>query len=351
MEEVFALDDFEALARERMDPGAFDYYAGGAWDEITLQENVVAFQRKRLRPRVLVDVSSIDLSTSVLGSHLAMPLGLAPAAFHGLAHPSAEVAVAEAAAKAGIVFCVSTLSSSSLEEVADGSDGRRWFQLYVYRDRKVSEELVKRAAAAGYEAIVLTVDLPLPGYRERELRRHFPFPGNRFVGNLSLVAGENERLVDLIADLHDASLTWRDVEWLRNVSALPVIVKGILTAEDARLAVDHGASAIFVSNHGGRQLDRTPATIDVLPEVVAAVDGRVEVYLDGGVRRGVDVLIALALGARAVFLGRPYLYALAAGGSDGVTRALDLLRTEIETGMKLLGAPSVRTIDRSYIFD
>jgi isopentenyl diphosphate isomerase/L-lactate dehydrogenase-like FMN-dependent dehydrogenase len=342
---VVNLLDFDALAAERMEPAAFAYYAGGAWDEVTLAENTAAFRRRTLRPRVLVDVSAVDLRTTLLGAEVSMPVGVAPTAMQGLAHPEGELATFRAAAAAGLCFCLSTVSYRSLEEVASAAPtGLRWFQLYVLHDRAFAASLVERAAAAGYRALVATVDLPVLGARERDIRLGFDI--EMPLGNL-VGAQASDDLGEVLEARH-VGLAWEDLAWLRSLSSMPLVVKGILTAEDARLAVEHGAAALVVSNHGGRQLDRAPATIDVLEEVVAAVGGRAEVYLDGGVRRGTDVLIALALGARAVFLGRPVLYALASAGEAGVAHAFGLLRGELERGMALLGTPSVADVTRAH---
>jgi 4-hydroxymandelate oxidase len=337
------LDDFEALARACMDPAAFDYVAGGAGEETTLRDNQAAFGRWHLRPRVLVDVSTVDPSTTLLGT----PVALEPTARQRLAHPDGEAAVARAAAAAGVLQCVSTMSSCSLEAVAAAAVGPRWFQLYVHKRRDATAALVDRAVAAGYSAIVLTVDFPVPGRRERELRSEFALECGG-LGNFPELGGGVEFL-PLMEELHEQRLTWRDLAWIRGLSPLPLVVKGLLTAEDARLAVEHGAAGIIVSNHGGRQLDRTPATIDVLEEVVAAAGGRAEVYLDGGVRRGTDILIALGLGARAVFLGRPHFFALAAGGETGVTTLLEIVRDELVNAMRLLGTPRVADVGRAHV--
>jgi 4-hydroxymandelate oxidase len=341
------LDDFEPLARARMDAGAFDYVAGGAGDETTLGENRAAFARWRLRPRVLVDVATVDPSTTLLGSPVALPVALAPTARQRLAHRDGEVAVARAAASADVLQCLSTMSSCSLEDVAAAARGPRWFQLYVHKRRAATAALVERAAAAGYGAIVLTVDFPVPGRRERELRSGFDLEWGG-LGNFPELGGGVEFL-PLMAELHEQRLTWRDLAWVRGLAALPLVVKGILTAEDARLAVEHGAAGIVVSNHGGRQLDRTSATIDVLEEIVDAVAGRAEVYLDGGVRRGTDVLVALALGARAVFVGRPHVFALAANGEAGVAAMLGIVRDELENAMRLLGTPRLADVGRAHV--
>jgi 4-hydroxymandelate oxidase len=337
------LREFEALARARLSPAEYGYYAGGSWDELTLRDNEAAFARRRLLPRALVDVASVDLSTSVLGQALAMPLGFAPAAHQALAHGEAEVIPARVAANRGLVYCLSTFSNRSLEDVAHVGRGTRWFQLYVQKDRGRSAEVVKRAAAAGYRAIVLTVDLPAAGYREREIRD--PLAGGGPLPNIGSTGPYDGSIVDLI----DPSLTWDDVAWVRGLSELPLIVKGILDPTDAVRAVEHGAAGVVVSNHGGRQLDRAPASIDALEPVVDAVAGRAEVYLDGGVRRGTDIVTAIALGARAVFIGRPYLYAMAAAGEAGILRCVEILEAELQIAMKLLGAPTVAGLTRDRV--
>jgi len=318
--DAVSLHDLEALARAAMDPEAFDFVAGGAGDEVTLRENAAAFARRRLWPRVLTGVVGVDTSATMLGAPVSMPVGLAPAALQGLAHPDGEIAAARAAASAGVVYCLSTVSTHPIEAVGAATDGAWWFQLYIQKDRALTEDLVRRAEAAGCRAVVLTVDLPVTGYRDRELRQGFAGHWDG-LGNFDRPGLGDLSLRELIATSFDPLLTWDDVGWVRSLCALPLVVKGILTPEDAELAAACGASAVVVSNHGGRQLDRCPASLDVLEEVVTAVGGRLEVYLDGGVRRGGDVVITLALGARGVFIGRPYLYALAAGGEDGVRRA------------------------------
>ena len=325
-----------------MDAAAFDYVAGGAWDEITLAENEAAWRRRRLRPRVLVDVSAVDPSTTLIGTPSTLPLAIAPMAVHGLAHPDGEIATAQGAAAAGVPFILSTTASRSIEAVAWAAPGgTRWFQLYAQGDPAISRSLVERAAAAGYGAIILTVDLPVLGYRERDRRSRFRLPPLGNFAGAPVMDGDD--VIDLAGDLGGrttSGLTWDDLATIRSWSSLPLVLKGIMTAEDARLAVEHGADAIVVSNHGARQLDRVPAPVDVLAEVVRAVDGRAEVWVDGGVRRGLDIAIALALGARGVLLGRPVLWALAAGGQAGVERALAILRQEFEITLALLGAPT-----------
>ena len=342
MPDAFNLDDFEAIAKANMAPEHFDYVAGGAGEERSLAENRAAFRRYQLRPRMLVDVSRVALGTTLLATPVALPVGVAPMATQGLAHPEGELPLARAAAAAGALYCLSTVSSRSLEEVADVSSGPRWFQLYV-NNRSQARRLVERAEAAGYGAIVLTVDLPELGYRERDLRNAFELTGPW--GNLP--ANDQEGLDELL-DMRGVALTWADLAEIRSWTSLPLVVKGILTAEDALLAVEHHASGIIVSNHGGRQLDAVVAPVDALSEVVAAVGGRAEVYLDGGVRRATDVLVSLALGARAVFIGRPFFYALSLG-DEGAARAFAIAREELELAMALLGTPSVDRVGAEHV--
>ena len=341
--------DFEAAARERLDPGVYDYVAGGAGDEQTLRENRAAFQRWQLRPRVLVDISGVSTATTVLGTEVALPVLVAPTAFQRLAHPEGELATARAAAAAGTIMSLSTLSSVTPAELAAAApDAPKWFQLYWSRDRGFTQELVETAADSGFTALVLTVDLPVAGRRERDVRAAFTLPDDLPLPNIP----EELRGDDFHTALHavvDDTLTWRDLEWLSSVCSLPLVVKGILTSEDALLAAEHGAAAVVVSNHGGRQLDGVPPTLDVLPEVVEAVGERAEVLLDGGIRRGIDVLKALALGARATLSGRSVLWGLAAGGEEGATRVLELLRGEIELGLKLLGCPSPADVTAGHV--
>jgi 4-hydroxymandelate oxidase len=356
---IVNLADFEPLARAAMDPAAYDYAAGGSWDEQTLADNVEGWRRRRLRPRVLVDVERLDPSTTMLGAPVAMPLAIAPMAAHGLAHPDGEIATARAAAAAGVPFTVSTMSSASLEAVADAAqEGVRWFQLYTQADPGRSRDLVERAAAAGYGAIVLTVDLPVLGYRERDRRHGFALPGP--TGNFAEVPGGPTHAggihtasgdFDGLEAALDQSLTWDQLATIRSWSNLPLVLKGIMTAEDARLAVGHGVDAVIVSNHGARQLDRVAATADVLAEVVEAVDGRTEIWVDGGIRRGLDVAMAVAMGARGVLVGRPILWALAACGQAGVTQALAILREEYEIALALLGAPTTADLRREHVAD
>lgn len=349
------VDDYEALARERMDRAAYDYYAGAAGDEQTLADNRKAFDRLKLRPRVLVDVSAIDTRTTVAGHAIAFPVVLAPTAFNRLADADGEMAAARAAGAAGTMMIASTLSTCSLEEIAAAASGPLWFQLYVYKDRGLTQELVARAEACGYRALVLTVDTPFLGRRFRDVRNQFVLPEGISMKNFAAASteaarwGKHSSFSAYVHDLFDPTLSWEAVDWLRSQTHLPIILKGIMTAEDATLAVNAGVKGIVVSNHGGRQLDGVPASIDVLPEVVDAVAGRIEVLMDGGVRRGSDVLKALALGARAVLIGRPYLWALAAAGEKGVSDLLSLLREELRLSMALAGRPTIESMDRSVL--
>lgn len=354
--DIVNLSEFEALARAAMDPAAFDYVAGGSWDEITLAENEAAWRRRRFRPRVLIDVSEVTPASSLLGTPVAMPVATAPMAVHGRAHPEAEVATARAAASAGVPFTLSTMSSCSIEEVAAAAPGgTNWFQLYTQADPGRTRELCERAEAAGYRAIILTVDLPLLGYRERDRRSGFELTGFGNFGDPSAPpthGGGIHATADgfaLLEEQLDIGLTWGDLTTIRGWTGLPLVLKGIMTGEDARLAVEHGADAIIVSNHGARQLDRVPATLDVLEEVVAAVDGRTEIWIDGGVRRGLDIPIALALGARGVLVGKPLFWALAAGGQAGVERALAILREEFGIALALLGCPTPSDVTRAHV--
>ena len=348
---LVALGELEAIARDRVHRASFDYVAGGSWSEESLAENEAAWKRYRLRPRVLVDVSRIDASTTLLGQPTAIPVAIAPMAAHCLAHPDGEVATARGAEAAGVPFTLSTTSSRSIEDVADAApNATRWFQLYVQGDPAVTRSLVERAAAAGYRAILLTVDLPLLGYRERDRRSGFDLdiPLGNFVSRGPSHGNHAADGFDLLTDQLERGLTWDDLTTIRSWSSLPLVLKGVMTGEDARLAAEHGVDAIVVSNHGGRQLDRTPAPIDVLEEVAAAAPGT-EIWVDGGVRRGLDIAIACALGARGVLVGRPILWALAAGGQAGVERALAILREEFELALTLLGAPTPDALTRDHI--
>ena len=351
------LHDLEPLAKEKLPAPIFDFIAGGAEDEVTLRANRAAFEAITFRPRVLVDVSNVDTSTTVLGLTLPFPVMLAPVAMHRLVHPEGEAATARAATSAGTVMILSTMSSISIEDVAAAADGPKWFQLYCYSEKGVTERLVKRAEAAGFSALCLTVDVPRLGRRERDLRHVLEFPPDvipqNFVQEIDMssipLTSQGSAISAYAASLMDQTLTWDTISWLKSITSMPVIVKGILTPEDAALAADHGAAAIVVSNHGGRQLDSSPATIAVLPEIVDAVSSRLDVIVDGGVRRGTDVLKALALGAKAVLIGRPNIWGLAVNGEVGVSQVLSLLRTELEWAMALCGITSVDQVTRRLV--
>jgi isopentenyl diphosphate isomerase/L-lactate dehydrogenase-like FMN-dependent dehydrogenase len=329
--------DYERLAEERLDANAHAYFAGGAGDEVTLRENVAALERRKLRPRVLVDVGGGTTATTVLGRDVSMPVLIAPLALQRMAHPDGELATARAAAAAGTIMCLSTATTARPAEVAAAAPGApRWFQVYVFHDRAITEDLIAEAVESGYEALVLTVDAPFLGRRERDFRIDFKIPeGLTPAGNI-------------FTEGFDLALSWLDIEWLAGYG-LPVVVKGLITAEDARLACEHGAAGVVVSNHGGRQLDGVSATIDALEEVVDAVEGRLEVLLDGGIRRGTDVLKALALGARAVLIGRAMVWGLAVNGEAGVAHVLSLMRAEIELGLALLGCRSPAEVTRAHV--
>lgn len=334
--------DFEALARERVEPGAWDYYAGGAGDEHTLRDNRESWNALRIRPRVLVDVADRDLSTTALGPSLPHPIILAPTAAHQLAHPNAERATARGAAAAGALMTLSTISSLPMEEVAAAAPGApRWFQLYAPEDRDACRALVDRAVASGYGAIVVTVDLPVPGNRERDLRNRFEvilgahLPPDEPTGESGLV---------LLP-----TMDWDQLDWLRSICPIPLLAKGILRADDAVRAVETGCDGIWVSNHGGRQLDTAITSAEALPEIAAAVGDRALVVADGGVRRGIDVLKALALGADLVAVGRPILWGLAVDGADGVQRLLEILREELSRSMAMAGCRSLAEVTPDLI--
>jgi 4-hydroxymandelate oxidase len=330
------LDDYERVAAERLAPGPLAYFSGGAGDEITLRDNRAAFARQGIVPRVMRDVSSINTSVEVFGRRWPSPIWIAPTALQRMAHPDGELATARAAAERGMTVAVSTSASTDLAEIA-AVGGPRWFQVYLLADLGARRALVERAVAHGYEALVLTVDLARIGRRERDLRIGFRIPVGVDIPNVAIAAGVSPEDVASVA--FTDRLTWPDLEWLAGFG-LPVIVKGILHPDDARLAIEHGAAGIDVSNHGGRQLDAAIASLDALPAIVEAVDGRVPVLLDGGVRRGTDVLMAVAMGATAVGIGRPVIWGLAVDGEAGVGAVLDLLRAEFENAMALCGAAS-----------
>ncbi len=350
MEGILSVADYERLAEERLEPGPWAYLAGGSGDEWTLCENRAAFARWTFRPRVLCDVSEISTSTTVLGTPVELPVVVGPVAYQQLYHPDGECAAARGAAAAGTAIAVSTFSTRSHEEIAAAAPGvMQWCQVYVFQDRGPTREHLAGAADAGCSAVVLTVDTPRLAQRERDLRVGFEVPADLPLPYARTTIGDAPlNPADQFA-LLDPSVSWRDLEWIASEGKLPVILKGVVTAEDAELAVEHGAAAIVVSNHGGRQLDSAPATLDALPEVVDAVAGRIEVYLDGGIRRGTDVAKAIALGARAVLVGRAPVFGLAVAGEDGVRHVLELLRDELALALSLLGCTSPERLTRSHV--
>ena len=354
--EILNLHELEQLARARLPQMAWDYYASGSDDERALRRNCEAFAEIALHYRVLVDVARRELATTVLGQSVAMPVIVAPTAFHRLAHEDGELASVRGAGDAGTIFVLSTLSNTPVEQVVAAAAGPVWFQLYVYKDRGATEALVRRVEAAGCRALVITVDAPLLGRRERDVKNRFALPPGLEIANLHAAgyarlppASGDSGLAAYVAELLDPGLTWDAIGWLRSVTKLPVLVKGIVRADDARRAIAAGAAGVVVSNHGGRQLDASPATIDVLARVADAVAGGGEVLLDGGVRRGTDVVKALALGARAVLVGRPVLWGLAAAGRAGVAAALAVLHRELDLAMALCGCPDIASITRDLV--
>ncbi|NXF67590.1 HAOX2 oxidase, partial [Ciccaba nigrolineata] len=341
---MVCLSDFEAYAKKYLPKIAWDFFAAGADDCSTRDENILAYKRIHFRPRMLRDVSMMDIRTKLLGTEISFPVGIAPTGFHQLAWPDGEKSTARAAKAMNICYIASTYSTCTLEEISAAAPGSlRWFQLYIHRNRAVSQQLVQQAEALGFQGLVLTADLPYTGKRRDDVRNGFRLPPHMQLKNLE-GAFEVCKM-----SLLDPSVTWNDIYWLRSLTHLPIIIKGILTKEDAELAVRHGVQGIIVSNHGGRQLDGGPATIDALVEVVEAVQGRVEVYLDGGIRKGSDVLKALALGAKCVFIGRPALWGLAYKGEEGLQEVLRILQDEFRLSMALAGCASVSEIGRHLV--
>jgi L-lactate dehydrogenase (cytochrome) len=377
---VVGIEDFVPLARRRLPRAVFDYLDGGAGDEVTLRENCRAFQDVTFRPRhaVALPDNDCDLRTRVLGFDFAMPALLAPVGYSRVMHPGGEVAAARAAGAAGTAYVLSTISGHSLEDVKAASSGHVFYQLYLLGGRGAAEAAIERARLAGFSALVVTIDTPVAGMRERDVRNgikqlisggllekipflsqvlarpgwliHFLADGGMASLPNVVVPGDGPMpLVDVIAALESSAVTWEDLRWIREAWRGPLMIKGVLTGDDARRAIDHGAAAVVVSNHGGRQLDCVPASLRALPEVVAAVNGQIEVLMDGGIRRGSDIVKALCLGAGAVLCARAYAYGLAAAGEAGVARALEILRADLKRTLKLLGCPSVAALDRSYV--
>jgi L-lactate dehydrogenase (cytochrome) len=369
--------DLRKIARRRLPRGVFDYIDGGAEDEITMAANSDSFRRVTFRPRVLRDMSEVDISSTLLGKPLAFPLVLAPTGFTRIADPAGELAVARAASRAGIPYSLSTLATRSIEEVAATGPGRLWFQLYVFKDRALVADLIDRAAVADYEALCVTADAAMLGKRERDVRRGFTLPPKlgistifdgiahpgwtwKFVTSEPIVfanvagkaVGDGTEAISLAEYFTtglDSGLDWEDIEWLRDRWKGPIVIKGIQSVADAVIAADRGLDAIILSNHGGRQLDSAPAPLDLLPEVADAVGGRIEIICDGGVRRGSDIVKALALGATACMAGRAYLYGLGAAGEAGVDHVLEILSTDMRRAMALIGCPTVKELDREFV--
>jgi 4-hydroxymandelate oxidase len=350
------ISDFEKLAKKKLPKMAYEYYASGACDEITLRRNCEAYNEICLKYRVLVDVSKRDTSVTILGEKISFPVMIAPTAFQRMANKDGELATARAASAENTIMVLSTLSNTSVEDVAKAAAKPLWFQLYIYKDRKATKDLIQRVEQSGFTALVLTVDAPLIGIRECDERNEFRLPRRLSVQNMNIsgfgkvtsFSGQSG-LAAYFSSMLDQSLTWKDIEWLRNVTKLPLILKGIACKEDAMQAVESGADGIVVSNHGGRQLDTCRATIEVLPEVSEAVSGKIMVLVDGGVRRGTDIIKAIALGAEAVLVGRPVLWGLAYGGENGVRRVLQILKKEFDLAMALCGCTKVNEISKGLI--
>jgi isopentenyl diphosphate isomerase/L-lactate dehydrogenase-like FMN-dependent dehydrogenase len=376
--QVVSVPDLRPIARRRLPKVVFDYLDGGADGEFTLRENCRAFEDVTFRPRGAVSVPTCDLSTRVLGFDISLPVLLAPVGYSRLMYPGGEIAAARCAGAAGTAYILSTISGHRMEDVKAASNGPVWFQLYLMGGRAAAEGSIARARAAGFSALVVTIDTPVAGMRERDSRNgmkelmgggilsKLPFlpqflarpawlvrflldGGVPHLPNVVVPGQGPLPMTDVAAALASSTVTWEDLRWIREQWSGPLIIKGVLTAEDARRSIDEGASAIVVSNHGGRQLDHVPASLQVLPEIVAAVNGQIEVLMDGGVRRGSDVIKAICLGARAVLVGRAYAYGLAAGGPAGVARAIGMLRTEMDRTLKLLGCPAIGALDTSYV--
>ena len=377
---IHNVEDYRGLAHKRLPRAVIDFIEGGAEDEITISRNRAGFENIHIIPRILTDVSVRNISTTILGTPVSSPIVLCPVGLATLAHPMGEVAAGIAAANKGIISTYSSSSSWNLEDIAAASSGVKWFQLYIWKDRKLTAEIVERARKAGYTALVLTVDVPISARRERDLRNGFtipPRPRLNQMGDLfqhfgwfyaqlkSEISGhkmsmgnftpENVgmrtrlKMLEVVNELFDPSITWKDVAWLKSIWKGPVVIKGVMRPEDAKLAVKAGADAIWISNHGGRQLDGVSGTIAVLPEIVNAVKGKAEIYLDGGVRRGSDIVKAIALGANACMIGRPYMYGLAANGAAGVESIIKILEIEMDATMALMGRPTIASLDSSSV--
>lgn len=372
-----SVEDVRSIARRRLPRGVFDYIDGGAEDEITLRDNSEGYRRIRFRPRVLRNVAKVDTGSTLLGNPISLPLVLAPTGFTRIAHPAGELAVARSAERAGLPYALSTLGTRSIEDVARTAAGRFWFQVYMWRDRGLVAELVNRARQAGFEALCLTVDTAVLGKRERDVRRGFTLPPKiglstildglihpgwtwqfltsepiTFANVAGSAVGDGTSAVSLseyVSQQFDPSVSWQDVEWLRSIWDGPVVLKGIQTVEDAQIAAAEGVEAIALSNHGGRQVDNAPPIVELLPDVAQAIGDRVELIADGGVRRGSDIVKALALGAKACMMGRAYLYGLGAAGERGVDHVIDLLASELRRTMALIGVSTVKDLDSDFL--
>lgn len=351
--EPICLADYEPLAKAKMSAMSWEFVTAGAGDEITVRWNKEAYQRIRLKPHVLVDASQLDTRVTLFGQEHAFPILLAPTSAQTLTHPQGEVATARGAAAAGAALVLSSFSSTSLEDVAAVAKSPLWFQLYAQKDHGFTRDLVQRAEAGGYRALCLTVDTPIAGARNRETRADVklpPLPNLEGFKRVKSAGGFRTGSLEIFSSILDATLSWKDVEWLCSFAKVPLLVKGVLNPDDADRAVKSGVAGIMVSNHGGRNLDTVPATIDALPQVVDRVAGRVPILVDGGIRRGTDVLKALAFGANAVLIGRPYLYGLGAAGESGVTNVVNILQREFKMAMVLTGRTNIGSIDRSVIW-
>ncbi|XP_034102246.1 uncharacterized protein LOC117566807 [Drosophila albomicans] len=354
--ELVCVEDFEQQADRKLEKSAKDYYKSGAGDQFTLGLNREAFKRLRLRPRCLRDVSQLDISTTILGHQQKWPLGIAPTAMQKMAHPDGEIGNARAAGKAGSIFILSTLSTTSLEDLSAGApDTTKWFQLYIYKDRSLTEKVVRRAEKANFKALVLTIDAPIFGHRRNDVRNKFSLPSHLCLANFQgeqangVITEGGSGINEYVASQFDASITWKDIAWLKQLTHLPIVVKGVLTAEDAVLAREFGCAGIIVSNHGARQIDTVPASIEALPEIVRAVGEDLVVMLDGGIMQGNDIFKALALGAKTVFIGRPAVYGLAYNGQKGVEQLLGVLRKDFEITMALTGCQTLADIKPAMV--
>ncbi len=340
------LYDIEQLAKARIGKMAYDFIDSGAADEITVKWNRESFDKIRLKPRVLTDVSKLDTSVDLFGEKLPYPILIAPSAYHRIIHPDGEIATAKGARAAQALYVVSSNTTTPIEEIRESSDGPLWFQLYIWDDREKTKELIFKVIENGVTAICVTVDTPINGSRDRQIKSKFALPSDVHAPYLSDRAmARGGKIPQTLKPL-----TWKDIEWLKSFTKVPVVLKGILNPDDAELAIQSGASGIIVSNHGGRNLDTLPATAEVMPFIADKVKGRVPLLMDGGIRRGTDVVKALAMGANAVLVGRPPCYGLGAGGADGVTKVMNMLRNELEIAMRLCGKPTLKSIDRSVLF-